>query len=170
MHSTVTVEVEAPPSLVFDLARDVQRWPALLPHYLRVRVLTRHADESLTAEMVAVRPIAPVVGLGLPVLWRSRVWVDADALQLRFVHLGGATDGMEVTWHIAPMASGCRVSIEHEFKPRVGAWGLLVDRLFVRPIARRTLGSFKAIAEAVAATKTEARRSGRARPPKKSAT
>src|SRR5436190_4410283 len=75
MHSTVTVEVEAPPSLVFDLARDVQRWPALLPHYLRVRVLTRHADESLTAEMVAVRPIAPVVGLGLPVLWRSRVWV-----------------------------------------------------------------------------------------------
>src|SRR2546428_9240984 len=90
MYSTDRVEVEAPPSLVFGLARDVQRWPALLPHYLRVRVLARHADESLTAELVAVRPIAPVVGLGLPVLWRSRAWDDADALQLRFVHLGGA--------------------------------------------------------------------------------
>ena len=170
MRSTVAVEIDAPPSFVFDLAREVQRWPALLPHYLRVRVQTRHPDDTLTAQFVAVRAIVPVIGLGLPVVWRSRVRADAGSLQLRFVHLGGATNGMDVTWQIVPTATGCRVSIEHDFRPRASWWGWAIERLFVRPIARRTLESFKAIAEAVAAATPKSRRSTRAAPAKKTAT
>ncbi len=145
----MAIDIAAPAVLVFDLARDVERWPALLPHYLRVRVRERHADGAVTAEMVAVRALVPAVGLGIPVAWRSRTWSERDRLRLRFVHSGGATDGMDVTWRIEPTPTGCRVSIEHDFRPRLPAWGIVINRLFVRPIATRTLATFKSIAEAV---------------------
>ena len=167
MHSSIEVDIGAPASLVFELAQDVERWPALIPHYIRVSVLTRHLDESLTARFVAVRAIVPVLGLGLPVVWRSRVRADAGSRQLRFHHLGGATGGMVVTWRLEPTDTGCRASIEHEFQPRGRWWGWAIDRFFVRAIARRTLTTFKAIAEAAAAATTEAPRSARSKPPKK---
>ena len=149
MRSTIGIDVEAEPRLVFDLARDIERWPALLPHYVRVRVLERHADGSRSLQMTAVRRVVPILGLGIPVAWRARTWAEEPTLRLRFKHVGGATKGMDVTWRIEPTAGGCRVSIEHDFRPRIAPWAAVVDRLFVRPIAGRTLATFKAIAEAV---------------------
>lgn len=151
MRTTIAIDIDAPPRLVFDLARRVERWPALLPHYIRVRVRDRHPDGAVTAEMVALRPLLPALGLGLPVAWRARTWAEEEGLRLRFIHRGGATDGMDVTWHITPTSGGCRVSIQHDFRPRIPGWARVVDRLFVDPIARRTLATFKSIAEVVAA-------------------
>jgi ribosome-associated toxin RatA of RatAB toxin-antitoxin module len=148
MRSSIAIDIAAPPRLVFDLARRVDRWPQLLPHYVRVDVLEEHADGSRTAQMVALRRLAPLLGLALPVAWRARTWADDARLQLRFRHAGGATKGMDVTWHIEGIDLGCRVEIEHDFRPRIRPWALVVDRLFVRPIAGRTLATFKAIAEA----------------------
>jgi ribosome-associated toxin RatA of RatAB toxin-antitoxin module len=151
VRSTTSIQIDAPAGLVFDLAHDVERWPALLPHYLRVDPIRRHEDGALTTRMVAVRRVVPVLGLGIPVAWRARTWHDRDALRLRFVHLGGATAGMDVTWRIEPTGAGCAVSIDHEFRPAFPGWAFFVDRLFVQPIAGQTLRTFKAIAEAVAA-------------------
>jgi ribosome-associated toxin RatA of RatAB toxin-antitoxin module len=150
VKSTISIDVDAPASLVFRLARDVERWPRLLPHYVRVRPLGRDGDGRLTAEMVARRALVPVLGFGLPVAWRSRTWSEPDTLRLRFVHLGGATNGMDVTWRIEPAGAGCRVSIDHDFRPRLPGWAAFVDRGFTRPIASRTLATFKSIAEALA--------------------
>src|SRR5262245_20226785 len=107
MLSTIAIAIEAPPRLVFDLARDIERWPALFPHYVRVDAQQRREDGALTARMVAIRSLIPVLGLGIPVAWRARTWSEADALRLRFVHLGGATKGMNVTWRIEPTETGC---------------------------------------------------------------
>jgi ribosome-associated toxin RatA of RatAB toxin-antitoxin module len=148
MKSAIAVEIGAPPDLVFDLARDVERWPAMLPHYASVRVRDRRPDGSLVARFVARRELLPILGLGLPVAWRALAWSEPEALRLRFRHLGGVTAGMDVTWRITPAPSGCRVTIEHDFRPRFGAWAAIVDRAFVRPIAGRTLATFRAIAEA----------------------
>ena len=141
----------APARLVFDLARNVERWPQLLPHYLGVSVLDREPDGRIVARMVAVRAVVPQLGYGIPVAWRARTWSEDDDLRLRFVHLGGATAGMDVTWHIEPVEDGCEVTIEHVFDPSLPAWATFVDRFFVRPIAGRTLATFKSIAEAVVA-------------------
>ncbi len=70
-------------------------------------------------------------------------------MRLRFVHLGGATSGMDVTWRIEATDGGCRVSIDHDFRPRMPGWAAFVDRAFTRPIASRTLATFKTIAEAL---------------------
>ena len=172
MRSTVAIDVVAPPRLVFELARDVERWPALLPHYLDVRVLERHPDGAVTARMVALRPLVRTLGYGLPVAWRARTWAVESELALRFVHLGGATNGMDVTWRIESSEAGCHVAIEHTFNSPIPGWAAVIDALFVRPIATRTLASFKAIAETVASVEAKtspahAPRSGRPRSAKK---
>ena len=102
MRSTIGIDVDAPPELVFRLARDVERWPRLLPHYVAVRRIERLGDGSLVADMVARRPLVPVLGLSLPVAWRARTWSEEATCRLRFVHRGGATNRTESR----PSASG----------------------------------------------------------------
>jgi hypothetical protein len=153
----------APPALVFALARDVERWPALLPHYVSaVRLGVAGEDGRLLVRFVARRPILRVLGLGLPVAWRSLTWAEPDDRRLRFVHRGGATNGMDVTWRIeaGSTAGSAAVSIEHDFRPRVPGWAFLVDRLFTGPIAGRTLATFKSIAEASASASASAADAG----------
>ena len=151
MRSVIAVEVAASPDLVFRLARDVECWPSLLPHYVSVRVQRREDGGAALARFVALRPLVPWLGMGVPVAWRAITWNEPEERRLRFRHVGGPTGGMDVTWRIEPTADGCRVSIEHDFQPRIRSWAPIVDRLFVRPIAGRTLATFKAIAEAVSA-------------------
>lgn len=151
MRTEIGIDVAAPPAVVFELARDVTRWPERLPHYRRVTVQRREAGRLL-AWMVAVRQVGP---LPVPVTWGAECWAEGDDpadLRLRFQHVRGITRGMDVTWHIRPASAGSRVTIEHDFSrslPLVGADALpaVVDRFFVRPIAGRTLARFKALAE-----------------------
>jgi ribosome-associated toxin RatA of RatAB toxin-antitoxin module len=151
MHSSIAIDIAAPPELVFRLARDVGRWADLLPHYARSTVRERRPDGSAIADFVARRPLVPVLGIGLPVAWRSRTWSEPDGHRLRFAHVAGATRGMDVTWHIDPTPTGSHVRIDHDFAPRIPGFARVVDRWFTRPIAGRTLATFKAIAESVAA-------------------
>jgi ribosome-associated toxin RatA of RatAB toxin-antitoxin module len=153
VRSSIGIDVAAPADVVFRLARDVERWPELLPHYVVARRLgPPGSDGRLAVAFVARRTFLPVLGLGVPVAWRSLTWSEPDERRLRFLHGGGATAGMDVTWRIEARAGGgCHVEIVHDFRPGIPGWAWFVDRLFTRPIAGRTLASFRAIAEAVAA-------------------
>jgi uncharacterized membrane protein len=166
VRSTIAIDVAAPAELVFRLARDVERWPLLLPHYAAaVRVGAPDVGGRLVVRFVARRPLLPLLGLGLPVAWRSRTWAEPDERRLRFVHLGGATAGMDVTWRIADSGGGrSQVEIEHDFRPRAPGWAWFVDRAFTRPIAGRTLATFRALAEALAADALADDASGEALP------
>jgi hypothetical protein len=199
MRSEVSIEIAAPPGLVFALARETDRWERLLPHYVRSRVVARRADGETVVDFVARRPLVGILGLGLPVAWRARTWSEPATRRLRFVHVAGATRGMDVTWRIEPAAadeSGAdaspgdrsrggapggsapgggtpgggtsrggssgrdardddpggttRITIEHDFAPRIPGVAAFVDLGFTRPIAGRTLATFKALAEALA--------------------
>jgi len=160
MHTIIGIDVAAPPELVFALAHDVRRWEELLPHYVRSREVNRHPDGALTCDFIARRIFVPVLGLGLPVTWRSRTWSEPATRRLRFVHTAGATRGMDVTWTIEPAGGGARVEVTHDFRPRLPGFATFVDRVFTRPIASRTLATFKTLAEAL----TERTASEQARP------
>jgi hypothetical protein len=146
--SAVAVDVAAPPALVAALAGDATRWTALLPHYRRSRGAGRATDGSVIVSFVAVRPLGPWGLLGLPVAWRARMWSEAGGCRLHFLHLGGATRGMSVTWTIVAAGSGARVTITHDF-PAPRPWAWFIDRCFTRPIATRTLATFAALAAAI---------------------
>jgi ribosome-associated toxin RatA of RatAB toxin-antitoxin module len=155
MHSTIGIDIAAPPDLVYVLARDVTRWERLLPHYSRSAVVRREPDGTLVCDFVARRPFVPALGLGLPVTWRSRTWHDPATRRLRFVHVAGATKGMDVTWTIEQTerpdgSPGTRLEIAHDFRPGIPGLAAFVDRWFTRPIAGRTLATFRGLAEAVA--------------------
>jgi ribosome-associated toxin RatA of RatAB toxin-antitoxin module len=153
VKSEISIDIDAPVALVFALAHDVERWSTLLPHYVRSRVVDHDAWNRPLVQFVARRPLVPVLGLGLPVVWASRTWNEPDTHRLRFEHVAGATRGMDVTWRIEPVGDGgCRVTISHEFAPGLPGFAWFVDRGFTRPIAGRTLATFKALAEAVQST------------------
>lgn len=149
MQTSIGIAIDAPAELVFRLARRVETWERLLPHYARSRVVDRRADGSLVVQFVARRPLIGFLGLALPIAWRARTWNEPDSLRLRFVHVAGATRGMDVTWRIEATPSGCTVSIDHDFRPRVPGFAAFVDRWFTRAVAGRTLATFKALAEAI---------------------
>jgi ribosome-associated toxin RatA of RatAB toxin-antitoxin module len=154
MHSVIGIDIAASPDLVYRLARDVTRWERLLPHYSRSAAVRTDADGVLVCDFVARRPFVPVLGLGIPVTWRSRTSHDPATRRLRFVHVAGATKGMDVTWTIEPRRladgrDGTRVDIEHEFSPAIPGLAAFVDVAFTRPIAGRTLATFRALAEAL---------------------
>jgi ribosome-associated toxin RatA of RatAB toxin-antitoxin module len=152
MRSSIGIAVRATPERVFALAHDVSRWPELLPHYRQV-VIERHVDGRVLARMVAVRWFGP---LPVPVTWRAEQWSDPDdpaGPRLHFRHVRGVTRGMRVTWRITATPTGARIVIDHEFRrplPLVGDELLprMVDRWFTRPIASRTLRTFRDLAEA----------------------
>jgi ribosome-associated toxin RatA of RatAB toxin-antitoxin module len=150
VRTSISIEVAAPPETVFALAADLARWPDRLPHYREVTIESRDGERIVT-RMRAVRPgIVPIA-----VAWRAEHWPeanDAADLQLHFRHVAGPTRGMKVVWHIRRTPAGAAVTIEHELRrplPLVGPdlFPALVDRLFIRPIAGRTLATFKALAE-----------------------
>ena len=154
MHSLIGIDIAASPDLVYRLARDVTRWERLLPHYSRSAVVRTDADGVLVCDFIARRPLLPVLGIGIPVTWRSRTSHDPSTRRLRFVHVAGATKGMDVTWTIEPRRladgrQGTRVEIAHEFSPAIPGFAALVDAAFTRPIAGRTLATFRALAEAL---------------------
>ena len=152
MLTSIGIEIDAPPDLVYRLARDVTAWERLLPHYVRSRAVARHPDGAVTCAFVARRPLLPLLGLGVPVAWHSRTWHEPATRRLFFAHVAGATRGMEVTWTIEPVADDperTRIEIRHDFRSPIPGFAGFVDRWFTQPIAGRTLATFKQLAEAV---------------------
>src|SRR5438093_724125 len=111
---------------VFRVASDVERWPDILSHYRWVRFLQRREGGG-TVEMAAWRPFGP----------------------LRYRHVRGITQGMDVVWQIVPGRAGAEVTIMHDWAgpawPLVGALAadLVIGPIFIHGIAARTLAGIK---------------------------
>jgi ribosome-associated toxin RatA of RatAB toxin-antitoxin module len=146
--------VHAPLKRIFALAADVERWPALLPHYRYVRFTERRSDGGGLVDMSASRPFGL---LQWPTWWRSRMRVHPPngtvSPAIRFTHIKGVTRGMEVEWTFHVAGDGTHVRIVHVWDgptwPAVGAPAatLVIGPVFVHGIASRTLAGLAAHAE-----------------------
>jgi ribosome-associated toxin RatA of RatAB toxin-antitoxin module len=147
--------VAAPLEQVFARAADVEKWPAILPHYRYVRMQERRPDGGIV-EMSANRPFGP---LNWPTWWASEMWIDPARHEVRYHHIRGITRGMDVVWRLVPDGDGTHVSIVHEWQGP--AWPLLrypaaewvIGPVFVHGIASRTLLGIARAAEAAGATR-----------------
>jgi uncharacterized membrane protein len=140
------IHIAAPIEVVFELARRVEDWPNILPHYRSVIVRATKPDGRIVA-MSAVRP--PVI---VPVHWKAVQRAETEAGRVRYRHIGGVTRGMEVEWRLVPVAAGVDVTIVHRFAPAwpwpgpaIARW--IVCGYFVHAIAERTLAGIKSAAE-----------------------
>ena len=146
--------VRAPLSRIFALAADVERWPAVLPHYRYVRFVERRADGGGIVDMSANRPFGIVQW---PTYWRTKMQVRPPASgggpSIRFTHIAGVTSGMEVEWTFKETLEGTHVRILHLWNgPRVPVIGsaaatVVIGPVFVHGIASRTLDGLATYAE-----------------------
>lgn len=139
----------APLQSIFELAREVEYWPAHLAHYRFVRFREGDSESGGTVEMSANRPFelgrGPIPKLNWPTWWLSLMQVDRSKPSIRFTHIGGITKGMEVEWTFTSHPGGTLVRIVHVWRgPGLGPAGLalakyLIGPVFVHGIASRTL-------------------------------
>ena len=144
-------QVGAPADVCFHVAADIERWPAILPHYRRVKFLRRDAFATGLVEMAAWRPFG---ALAWPTSWISEMAHDPVQRTVTYQHVYGITRGMDVLWEVTPVgADGAHIRIVHEWAgpawPLVGF--LAADRVigpyFVSAIAGRTLAGVAREAE-----------------------
>jgi len=150
MRTVDRTRMRAPIERVLAAAVDVERWPALLPHYRRVRMLERQTDGGLV-EMAAWRPFGP---FNYPTWWVSEMRVDRAAPAVHYRHVRGITAGMDVVWRLEPAGDDTEVTIVHDWAgppwPLVGgaaaAW--VIGPVFIHGIASRTLVGIRRAVEA----------------------
>ena len=155
MRTVDEIHVRAPADRVFDLAADVESWPAILSHYRWVRMLERPAGRAAVVEMAAWRPFGP---LNYPTWWVSEMRIERSARRVLYRHVRGITRGMDVEWRVEPEATGTQVTIVHEWRgpswPLIGgvAADLVIGPVFIHGIASRTLAGIAKAAEGGTAT------------------
>lgn len=144
--------VRAPVAHAFRVVREVERWPAHLPHYRFVRFRERARDGGGIVEMAANRPFGV---LDWPTWWLSEMQVvDAEsaAPAVRFRHIGGITLGMDVEWRLEACTGGTNVRLVHEWDgprwPLIGTFAAtaVIGPVFVHGIAARTLAGLARVA------------------------
>jgi ribosome-associated toxin RatA of RatAB toxin-antitoxin module len=139
VHTENSIMIHAPVEKIFQTTANLLQWPSILPHYRWVRVL-QTGDDGLVVKMAARRG-------WLPIQWTSRFTVDGVARELHFHHLKAFTRGMKVKWTYTPTDDGVRVQISHELDRRsaLGSWFAkrILGDMFIRPVATKTLASFK---------------------------
>jgi len=142
--------VRAPLARIFEIAREVEHWPAYLPHYRYVRFRHRHRDGGGLVEMAANRPFGP---LNWPTWWLSEMAVDHDVPWVRYRHVGGITTRMDVEWNFTETPDGTMTRIIHVWNgpswPLIGAFAAtqVIGPVFVHGIASRTLAGLSQVAE-----------------------
>ena len=135
---------------VFSAARDVERWPDLLPHYRWVRFRERRGAGGLV-EMAAWRPFGGP--LRWPTWWMSEMTIEPEVPRILYRHVRGITTGMDVAWDFAAEDDGVLVTVTHWWDgpawPLIGTLAAegLIGPVFVHGIASRTLAGLARAAE-----------------------
>ncbi len=139
----------APADVIYELAADITKWPELLPHYRYVKILKQPADTPEYRRRVKMGARRGII----PVSWTSTQVLRPQDRRISYFHIKGVTKGMDVEWRIEQRSEGTRVTIIHALTSPY--WWVqfsfiesVMGRLFVQPIADKTLRGIKARAEA----------------------
>ncbi|UCF21291.1 MAG: hypothetical protein JSU87_07895 [Gemmatimonadota bacterium] len=148
-HNDMVVAASA--ERCFQLAADVERWPAILSHYRWVRFRRRDGFGRGLVEMAARRMFGRV---GYPVWWVSEMWADESVPVVRYRHVAGITKGMDVEWRFHDQGAHTRVEIVHDWSsgprwPLVGRFAAnrVIGPIFIHQVAGLTLAGIKRAAE-----------------------
>jgi uncharacterized membrane protein len=151
MHTHNETRIDAPLEICLEAARDVERWPEILPHYRSVEFLRKDGPGQGRVRMAAFRHFGP---LPYPTWWESEMVTDAEAAEVRYHHVDGITTGMDVLWTLDEEDDDTtRVVILHDWEgpdwPLIGGFAArrVIGPHFVRVVADRTLAGIRRHAE-----------------------
>ena len=152
MFTSNTVKIKGDAKVIcaqiYQLAADIQDWPALLPHYRYMRIIERSETHKI-ADFGATRIFAfGGFSVPWPCSWQARQELFSLERRITYKHLRGFTRGMWVEWRLEPCGDHVRVTIDHELTYPLPILGPLfakyiVGNLFVHQIAGKTLQCIK---------------------------
>lgn len=143
--------VHAPPDICFQVAADVEHWPAILPHYRWVRFHRKQGFGNGIVEMAAWRTFG--AGLKYPTWWVSEMRAAPNEPAVYYKHVDGITRGMDVKWELNARGDDTFIRLYHTWAGP--AWPLISGMAahfvilphFVSAIAQRTLAGVARAAE-----------------------
>ncbi|MEO7038751.1 MAG: SRPBCC family protein [Candidatus Elarobacter sp.] len=105
----VTIEVEAPAAIVYELAKEQERFPDFMPDVETVVVLERHPDYVVTRWKTLVEDA--------PIEWTEHDRFDDSALRIDYALIEGDLDTFEGAWTFEQYGGLTRVvlSVEYDF-------------------------------------------------------
>jgi ribosome-associated toxin RatA of RatAB toxin-antitoxin module len=136
--------IQAPPETVYQLAKDIERFPEFLPNVQEVKITERDGG----------RVVSSWVGL-VPEFKRTLKWTEEDvwddaAHTCIFRLISGDWDQYDGTWSFTPEGSGTRVRMTITYEYNVPLIGALIKQLLRKLVQRNveeTLAGLKQQAE-----------------------
>ena len=142
-YVATTITVDAPAALIYELAKDQERFPQFMPDVESVTIVERHDDRVLTRWKTLIEDA--------PIEWLEEDRFDDVALRIDYKLLEGDLDTFEGAWTFASDAGGTLVALEVTYDFGVPTLAELIGPTLekkVRENADMMLAALKAEAEA----------------------
>jgi len=133
-----SLEINADPRAVYEVARDVERFPDYMPQVKSIRVRERSDDNSV--QVVEWAGIIPQ--FALTVKWVERDLWDDQELTCRFEQVAGEFNRYDGLWRFVPDGGGCRFESQLNYELEIPTIGPLI-RGVVRKIMAANVDSLQ---------------------------
>ena len=100
----VAIVIDAPARLVYELAKDQERFPQFMPDVQAVTVVERHADRVLTRWKTLIEDA--------PLEWLEEDRFDDAALRIDYCLIEGDLERFDGSWSFAPAPGGTHVTLD----------------------------------------------------------
>ena len=140
-----SIVIDAPAALIYQLAKDQERFPQFMPDVESVTVVERYADRVLTRWKTLIEDA--------PIEWLEEDRFDDAALRIDYKLLEGDLDTFEGVWTFEPAAGGTLVALGVTYDFGVPTLAELIGPTLekkVRENAEMMLAALKAEAESQA--------------------
>jgi ribosome-associated toxin RatA of RatAB toxin-antitoxin module len=141
-YVATSIVIDAPAVLIYELAKDQERFPQFMPDVESVTVVERHADRVLTRWKTLIEDA--------PIEWLEEDRFDDGALRIDYKLLEGDLDTFEGTWTFVPDAGGTLVALDVTYDFGVPTLAELIGPTLekkVRENAEMMLAALKSEAE-----------------------
>lgn len=103
----VSILVNSSPQAVYDLAKEMERYPDFMPDVESITVVERGADRTVTEWVTNVE--------GIPICWKEEDIFDDAATTISYRLIEGDLDKFEGAWTFEPKDGGTRVTLTVDF-------------------------------------------------------
>ena len=142
-YVATSIAIDAPAGLIYELAKDQERFPEFMPDVESVTVVERHPDRVLTRWKTLIEDA--------PIEWLEEDRFDDVALRIDYKLLEGDLDTFEGAWTFVAAGSGTLVALDVTYDFGVPTLAELIGPTLekkVRENAEMMLVALKAEAEA----------------------
>ncbi|MGI5838253.1 MAG: type II toxin-antitoxin system RatA family toxin [bacterium] len=122
-HVEASIEVKGPVTAVYDLAKNMERYPEFMKDVVSVKVIARDSASTITEWVTKLE--------GKTLKWKEKDMFDDAAKHIRYQQTEGDLKKFEGDWFFTPTPEGTKVTLTVDFE-----FGIPMVAALLHPIAR----------------------------------